>query len=44
MAIWRMGIACWTPEAANTHLGYLILIAFPLQQWLHKQDSVLCYT
>jgi hypothetical protein len=24
-----------------THSGYVILIAFPLQQWLHARDSVL---
>jgi hypothetical protein len=29
----RMGIACWIPKATNTHSQYVILIAFPLQQW-----------
>ena len=28
----------------NTHSEYVILIAFPLQQWLHKCDSLLCST
>jgi len=31
--IWRMRIACCTPKATNTLLEYVILIAFPLQQW-----------
>jgi hypothetical protein len=29
MRIWPMRIACWTPEAKNTHSKYVILIAFP---------------
>jgi hypothetical protein len=32
------------PKASNTHSEYVILIAFPLQQWLHKRGSVLRYT
>ena len=42
MTIWRMRIACWIPKATNTHSEYLILIAFPLQQWLHERASVSC--
>jgi hypothetical protein len=38
-----MCIACWVPKATNTHTD-VILIAFPLQQWLHKYTSLLCYT
>jgi hypothetical protein len=34
MAIWRMRIALWIPKATNTHSEYVILIVFPLQQWL----------
>jgi hypothetical protein len=32
-----MNTACWIPRAANTHSGsgYLILIAFALQQCFH---------
>jgi len=34
---WRMRIACWILKAADTHTHthteYVILIAFPLQQW-----------
>ena len=28
MTIWRMRIACWIPEATNTHSEYVTLIAF----------------
>jgi len=35
MTIWHMHIACWIPKATNTHSEYIILTAFPLQQWLH---------
>jgi len=38
-----MCIACWIPKATNTHTD-VILIAFPLQQWLHKYTSMLHYT
>ena len=44
MTIWRIRVACWIPNATNTHSEYLILIAFPLQQWLHERPSVSCYT
>ena len=40
----RTCIACWIPKATNTHSSYTILIASPLQQWLHKRDSLLRYT
>ena len=33
--VWRMRIACWIPKATNTYSEYVILIAFPLQEWLH---------
>jgi len=39
-----MHIACSLPKTTNTHSGYVILIAFPLQQWLHELASVLRYT
>jgi len=29
-------IACWITKATDIHLEYVILIAFPLQQWLHE--------
>ena len=33
--IWRKRIGSWIHKATNTHLSYIILIAFPLQQLLH---------
>jgi len=44
VTIWRMCIACWIPKAIKTHSEYIILIAFQLQQWLHKRISMLQYT
>jgi hypothetical protein len=44
ITIWRMRIACWIPKATDTHSEYVILVAFPLQQWLHERASVLRYT
>ena len=44
MTIWRMHIACWIPKATNTHSESGILIAFPLQQWLHVRHLTLHYT
>jgi len=41
MTIWRMPIACWMTEVVNTHLQYVILSPFPLQQWLHERASLL---
>ena len=34
----------WIPKATETHSEYVILIDFPLQQWLHERASVLCCT
>jgi hypothetical protein len=42
MTIWRTHIACWIPKAKNTLSEYVILIAFLLQQGLHKHSSALC--
>jgi len=36
MTMWRMRIACWMPKTKDTHPEYVRLIAFLLQQWLHK--------
>jgi len=41
--IWHMHFACWIPRATDMHSEYVILIASPLQQRLHKCISVLCY-
>ena len=43
MTIWRMCIACWIPEATNTHSVYVTLFDFLLKQWLHECASILCY-
>ena len=40
----RMRIACCIPKATNTHLQYVIITVFPLQQRLHERPSVLRYT
>ena len=34
----------WIPNSTNTLSEYVILIDFPLQQWLHERVSMLCYT
>jgi hypothetical protein len=44
VAIRRMRTACRIAKATNTHSQYVILIAFPLQQWLHERPSVSRYT
>ena len=44
MTIWRMRVACWIPKATKTRSEYVILIAFPLQQWLQEHASVLRHT
>jgi len=44
MTIWRMRIACSIPKAIDTHSEYVILVAFPLQRWLHERTSMLRYT
>ena len=44
ITMWHMGNACWITKATNTHSEYVILIALPLQQWLHERPSMLRYT
>ena len=44
MTIWRMRIASWILNTTNTHSQYVILVAFPLQKWLHERASILRYT
>ena len=44
MTIWHMHIAGWIRKGTNPSSEYVILIAFPLQQWLHERTSVLRYT
>jgi hypothetical protein len=40
----RMHFACWITKATDIHSEYVILIAFPLQQWLRERASILHYT
>jgi len=37
----HMQITCWTTKARNTATEFVILIAFPLQQWLHERAPLL---
>jgi hypothetical protein len=41
VTIWRKCIACWITKATNTYSEYVILIAFPLQQWLNERAWIL---
>jgi len=36
--------ACWITKATDTHSDYLIVIAFPRQQWLRERASLLRYS
>jgi hypothetical protein len=44
MAIWCMRIACWIAKATIAHSYYIILVAYPLQKWLHERAPLLRYT
>jgi len=35
-----MRIAGWMPKATNTNSKYVIIIAHPLQEWLHEHCSI----
>jgi hypothetical protein len=39
-----MRIAYWITKATDAHSEYVVLIALPLQQWLHVRTSLLRYT
>ena len=43
MTKWTTRFVCWIPKAQNTQSEYVILIAFPRQQWLHEHASILLY-
>jgi hypothetical protein len=32
-------VTCWIPNATVTHSEYVVLLAFPLQQWFCKHAS-----
>jgi hypothetical protein len=38
---WRMRIAFRIPKVTDTHSEYVIIIGFPLQQWLCESTSML---
>jgi hypothetical protein len=40
----RMRFAYWITKATDTHSEYIILIAFPRQQWLRERVSMLRHT
>ena len=44
MTKWHMCLTCCVTKATDTHREYVIPIAFPLQQWLHKRASILRHT
>ena len=44
MTIRRTRIACRIPKTKNTHWECIILIACPLQHWLHGRGSMLRYS
>jgi hypothetical protein len=39
--IWRMLFICWITKATLTDSEYVILIAFPQQQWLRERAPIL---
>jgi len=41
--IWHIHIACWIPKARYTLSECVILVAIPLQPWLHERASTLRY-
>ena len=43
VTIRRPHIAWWIPNGTNTHLEYVVLTAFPLQQGLEKRPIVTLY-
>jgi hypothetical protein len=43
MTMWLTRIAYWIPKATNTYLEHMILIVFPLQQWLQERARMLPY-
>ena len=40
----RMRFACWITKATDTPSEYVILFAFPFQQWLRERTLILSYT
>ena len=40
MTIWPKRILRWILKATNTHSEYMVVIAFPLQEWFHERASI----
>jgi len=40
MTVWRVRFACWITKATDTHSEYVILTAFPRQQWSRERASL----
>jgi hypothetical protein len=36
----RIHFACWLTKATDIHSEYVILIAAPLQHWIHERTTV----
>jgi len=43
MTVWLTHIAYWIPKTINTYSEHVILIAFPLYQWLRERARILRY-
>jgi hypothetical protein len=40
----RVLVVCWITKATDTNSEYVVIIAFPWQQWLRERASILRYT
>jgi hypothetical protein len=40
---WRMHFACWITKATYKPSEYVMIVAFPRQQWLHERAPLLPY-
>jgi hypothetical protein len=43
MTVWLLRVACLVTKATNTLWEYVILLGFPLQQWLRERALLLLY-
>ena len=41
--IWFKRIACWIPKDTDAHSQYVMLVVFPLQQWVQEGAAMLRY-
>jgi hypothetical protein len=41
VTVWHVRIACSIAKATDTHLEWVILTAFPHQQWFHERAAML---